>query len=53
MNMINSQNTLNKSYNQQHHKGKNIGHVYGLQQNDMKIQWTRKCLAQKALETKT
>ena len=37
-NMISGQNALNKSYKQQCHEGKNIGHVYGLQQNDMKIQ---------------
>ena len=52
MNRISSQNTLNKSY-KQHHEDKNIGCVYGLQQNDMKIQLVSKCLAQKALKTKT
>ena len=46
---ISGQNALNKSYKQQCHEGENIGCVYGLQQNDMKIQLASKCLAQKAL----
>ena len=53
MNMISGHNAVNKSYKQQHHKGENIGHVCGLQQNDMKIQLASKHLAQKSLKTKT